>query len=103
MGALFVMIASPAAVVASGFISAQLQAPATAFGQVSFPAVHCNCIVISVMQAAEVRTGEVCGFDMNGVNRCRWHPTHTAGWSTTFCAYWLHVNAHLICMTSLYA
>lgn len=31
------------------------------------------------MQAAEVRTADVCGFDMSAINRHRWHPGHAAG------------------------
>ena len=37
--------------------------------------------VCRVMQAAEVRMTEVCGFDVSAVNRHRWHPGHTAGLS----------------------
>jgi len=31
------------------------------------------------VQAAEIRTGEVCGVDMTPVNQHRWHPGYLSG------------------------
>lgn len=31
------------------------------------------------VQAVEIRTTEVCGFDMSGVNLHRWHPAYLCG------------------------
>lgn len=31
------------------------------------------------MQAVEMRTTDMAGLDMSGINRHRWHPGHTAG------------------------
>ncbi len=35
-----------------------------------------------LLQAAEVRTKDVCGLDMSAVDLHRWHPVYTAGHSS---------------------
>lgn len=44
-------------------------------------------------QAAEARTGTVCGFDMSAANRYRWHPAHTSGMSPRYCLWAYHARA----------
>jgi hypothetical protein len=36
-------------------------------------------ILVSARQAVEARIGDVCGFDMTGINRYRWLPAYAAG------------------------
>ena len=60
---------------------------------------------IRCTQAAEVRTADVCGFDMSAINRHRWHPGHTAGLPVYLfvCASWqFYVSARMsVLMCSL--